>query len=77
MRKVVKEYEVYSYQELEEEAKERARERISESIVEMNFDYLEEDLLTILEEDYNLKEDNVDIHYSFAVNFDYFEKIDY
>lgn len=66
MRKVVREYEVYSYQELEEEAKERARQTISQSIVEMNFDYLEEDLLTILEEDYDLKESNVDLHYSLS-----------
>ena len=64
MRKVVIEYEVYSYQELEEEAKERARETISKSIVEQNFDYLEQDLLTLLEEDYGLKENNVTLHYS-------------
>lgn len=64
MRKVVREYEVYSYQELEEEAKERARQTISQSIVEQNFDYLEQDLLTLLEEDYGLKEDNVTLHYS-------------
>lgn len=66
MRKVVREYEVYSYEELDEEAKERARQKISQSIVEMNFNYLEEDLLTILEEDYDLKEDNVTLHYSLS-----------
>lgn len=64
MRKVVREYDVYTYQELEEDAKERARKTISDSIVEMNFQYLEEDLLTIMEEDYDLKESNVNLHYS-------------
>ena len=66
MRKVVREYEVYSYEELGEEAKERARQTISEAIVEQNFDYLDEDLLTILSEDYDLKEDNIKLHYSIS-----------
>lgn len=66
MRKIIREYEVYSYQELKEEAKERARQTIANSIIEMNFEYLEEDLLTLLEEDYNLKENNVDLHYSLS-----------
>ena len=66
MRKVVREYEIYSYKELEGEAKEKARDTISQIIVDTNFGCLKEDLYEILECDYDLKADNVDINYSLS-----------
>lgn len=62
MKKIIKEFNIYSIQELQGEGLEKAMEDIKEKVIEDNFFFLEEYLYGVLEEDYGI--DAFEVGYS-------------
>ena len=62
MRKetITKTYEIYTYDELNEDAKERVRKELTESIIEDRFNWLLQDMCEWLKAHYNLDVDDID-----------------
>ena len=54
MKKIIKEFNIYSIQELQGEGLEKAMEDIKEKVIEDNFFFLEEYLHGVLSEDYGI-----------------------
>lgn len=64
MKKIIKEINVYNFNELSEESKQKVKEEIAEILVQNKFDFLQEDLKEFLE--FNYKLNDFIINYSFT-----------
>ena len=66
MKKIIKEFNIYSIQELQGKGLEKAMEDIKEKVIEYNFCFLEEYLHGVLSEDYGIDASSVGYSLSYS-----------